>query len=135
MNLTISDADLLSAFEDASLPLDQFHHAQHVRMAFLYLQKYEPLEAIARFSAALIRFAAANGKPGLYHETITWAYLLLIRERLARAVTPQTWEDFAARNPDLLTWHDGILQKYYRPETLQSPLARHVFIFPDLHPI
>jgi hypothetical protein len=135
MNLTISDADLLSAFEDASLPPDQFHHAQHVRMAFLYLQKYEPLEAIARFSAALNRFAAAHGKPGLYHETITWAYLLLIRERLARAPAPQTWPDFAAHNPDLLTWRDGILTKHYRPETLEAPLARRVFVFPDRHPI
>jgi hypothetical protein len=129
---TFSDADLLSAFEDASLPIDRFHHAQHVRMAFLYLQKYEPLEAIARFSEALNRFAAAHGEPGQYHETITWAYLLLIRERLARAGTSQTWDEFAARNPDLLTWRDGILAKYYRPETLQSPLARRVFVFPNL---
>ena len=74
---TFSDADLLSAFDDTSLPIDRFHHAQHVRMAFLYLQTYEPLEAIARFSEALKRFAAAHGKPGLYHETITWAYLFL----------------------------------------------------------
>ncbi len=103
-------------------------------MAFLYLQKYETLEAIARFSQALNRFAAAIGKPGLYHETITWAYLLVIRERLARAAAPQNWDEFAARNPDLLTWHDGILTKYYQPETLQSPLARRVFVFPDRHP-
>jgi hypothetical protein len=135
MNLTVSDADLLSAFEHATLPLDHFHHAQHVRVAFLYLQKYDALEAIAHFSVALNRFAAAHGKHGLYHETITWAYLLLIRERLARTATPPTWEAFAAANPDLLTPRDGILTKYYRPETLQSSLARRVFVFPDRHPI
>jgi hypothetical protein len=97
----------------------------------LYLQKYAPLEALERFSSNLARFAAAHGKPNLYHETITWAFLLLIRERIARAESPQTWEEFSAANADLLRWDDNILKKYYRPETLASALARSVFLFPD----
>ena len=79
-------------------------------MAFLYLQRYPPLEAIERFSSALIRFATANGKPNLYHETITWAFLLLIRERMVRAGSAQTWAEFAAANPDLTCWEDSILK-------------------------
>ena len=63
MNPAMSDADLFSAFEDATLPPDQFHHAQHVRVAFLYLQKYEALEAIARFSAALIALPWRSENP------------------------------------------------------------------------
>ena len=38
--------------------------------------------AIQRFGDSLRRFAAAYGKQGLYHETITWAYLLLLNERI-----------------------------------------------------
>jgi hypothetical protein len=41
------------------------------------------------------------------------------------------WEEFAARNPDLLEWKDGILGRYYRQETLKSELARSIFLFPD----
>ena len=41
------------------------------------------------------------------------------------------WDRFAERNPDLLTWKDGILGRYYRESTLQSELARTVFVFPD----
>ena len=130
----MNDAEWMQAFETAALPASSFHHADHVKMAFLYLQKYAPLEALSRFSAALTRFAQANGKPALYNETITWAYLLLIRERLFRVGVPQTWAEFAAHNSDLLTWHGGILTKYYQPETLQSPLARRVFVFPDRQP-
>ena len=100
-------------------------------MAFLYLQKHTPLEALGRFSSALARFAAANGNPNLYNETITWALLLLIRERVARADSPQTWAEFSASNTDLLRWDDNILKKYYRPETLSSELAKNVFLFPD----
>ena len=100
-------------------------------MAFLYVLKFAPLEALARFSADLTRFAAAHGKPNLYNETITWAFLLLIRERLARGKSGQTWAEFAASNADLLRWDENILKKYYRPETLTSELAKSVFLFPD----
>jgi hypothetical protein len=127
----MNDSEWMEAFERCTLPNDSFHHADHVRMAFLYLQKYAPLEALRRFSLALARFAAAHGKPNLYHETITWAFLLLIRERIARSNSPQTWAEFSAANPDLLRWDDNVLKKYYRPETLASELAKSVFLFPD----
>ena len=127
----MNDSEWMEAFERCTLANDSFHHADHVRMAFLYLQKYAPLEALRRFSLALARLAAAHGKPNLYHETITWAFLLLIRERIARSNSPQTWAEFSAANTDLLRWDDNILKKYYRPETLASELAKSVFLFPD----
>lgn len=127
----MNDSEWMQAFETCTLPNSSFHHADHVKMAFLYLQKYSPLEALGRFSAALARFATANGKPALYNETITWAFLLLIRERIARASSPQTWAEFSAANEDLLRWDDNVLKKYYRSETLTSELAKSVFIFPD----
>jgi hypothetical protein len=121
---------LIKQFEDGTPP-DTFHHADHVRLAFEYLYRYPALEALEKFSAALRRFAAAQGRPQLYHETITWAYLLLIRERMARAGRSQTWEEFAERNPDLLIWKGGVLATLYRQETLDSDLARHTFVLPD----
>jgi hypothetical protein len=127
----VTDHEFLTAFENATLPLEAFRHADHVRMAFLYLGRYPLLEAIRRFSASLVNFATAHGKTNLYNQTITWAYLLLIQERLARAVRHQTWDEFAAANPDLLTWSDSVLKKYYREETLKSELARATFVFPD----
>jgi len=123
--------ELIEQFERGATAADSFHHADHVRLAFEYLRRYTALEALAMFSAALKRFAAAQGKAQRYHETITWAYLLLIRERRARAGHTQTWEEFAARNPDLLVWKGGVLAKFYRQETLDSDLARHMFVLPD----
>jgi hypothetical protein len=41
------------------------------------------------------------------------------------------WDEFSRWNPDLLVWKDGILSRYYQPMTLQSDLARAVFLFPD----
>jgi hypothetical protein len=127
----MKDSEWMEAFESCTLPNDSFHHQDHVKMAFLYLQKYKPLEALGHFSCALIRFATAHGKPNLYNETITWAFLLLIRERIARTNSRETWAEFSATNTDLLRWDDNILLKYYRPETLTSELAKRVFLFPD----
>lgn len=64
-------------------------------------------------------------------EDCTWAFLLLIRERMARPGREQAWLQFAASNTDLLQWEDNILKKYYRDETLASNLARSTFLFPD----
>ena len=100
-------------------------------MAFEYLGRYPALEALARFSDALRRFAAAQGKPNLYHETITWAYVLIIRQRMAQSAKPQEWDEFAQNNPDLFVWKKGILSRYYSEDVLKSDLARKVFIFPD----
>jgi len=130
----MSNEETIEQFEQGCAPGGTFHHSDHIRVAFAYLSRYSALEALQKFPDALRRFAAAQGKPDLYHETITWAYLFLIRERMQRTGHTQTWEEFAAANPDLLTWEHGtggILAQYYSPETLNTPAARAAFVLPD----
>ena len=126
----LSNRRLIQQFECNLIPEDSFHHADHVRLAFAYLREYTPLEALDKFCTALKRYAAARGKSQLYHETITHAYFFLIRERMARC-PGSDWENFSRQNPDLLVWRNGILTRYYEESTLQSELARAVFLFPD----
>ena len=128
---TMSGEELIQQFEDGKTPPATFHHADHIRLAFEYLCRHPVLTGIERFSSALRRFAVTIGRPQLYHETITWAYLLLIHERIARVGQPLAWDEFAARNRDLLVWKGGVLSKLYRPETLESDLAKKVFLLPD----
>jgi hypothetical protein len=128
----MDDRLLLTAFEDCSFPADLFHHRQHIRVAWLILRDERSLlPAIERFSNGLKRFAESKGASGLYHETITWAYLLLIHERMHQGPPHETFDDFAADHPDLLTWKPSVLEAYYRPETLGSQRAREVFVMPD----
>jgi hypothetical protein len=127
----LTDDKFMARFEDCTLSSQSFHHSDHVKMAFLYLGRYPTLEAMQRFSDSLVRFAAAKGHPELYHETITWALLLLIRERMVRAAHQQSWAEFAESNVDLLNWNSNVLKRYYLDETLSSDLARKHFLFPD----
>jgi hypothetical protein len=135
----MTDDQLVIAFEDCTLRNEEFHHRDHVRVGFLYMSRFPGLEGMRRFSEGLERFAAASGRHNLYHETITWAFLLLIRERLARAREcvgrSPSWDEFAADNQDLLKGKDHVLRGYYRDETLKSELARRTFVFPDRNSI
>jgi hypothetical protein len=123
-------SELFEKFVDTTLPADQFHHHQHVQVAWLFVRKYGMPAALGEFSTAIKRFADAKGATGLYHETITWAFLLLIAEREARHPS-DTWEGFAGTNADLLVWKPSILDRYYSGDLLKSDLARKVFVFPD----
>jgi len=122
---------LLEKFVDTTLPADQFHHQQHVQVAWLFVRKYGMPLAISEFTAAIKRFADAKGATGLYHETITWAFLFLIADRQARQ-SNETWQDFQSANQDLLTWKPSILERYYSKELLASDLAKRTFLMPDL---
>ena len=127
----LADDALLLAFEDGTLPPGAFHHRHHVRTAWILLERRPVLDVLAGFTAGLRRLAAAAGQPGLYHETITWAYVLLVHERRA-AARGEDWPAFAARNPDLLAWKPSVLEaRYYREETLWSARARETFVLPD----
>ena len=128
--MTPDQAAFVRSFEACTLPADRFHHADHVRLGWVMLRE-EPLpRALAWFCDGLKRYAASLGKAGLYHETITVAFLLLIQERQQRQPA-ETFSEFAARNPDLLRWRPSVLDRYYREDTLASDLARRAFLLPD----
>lgn len=127
----MNDRELLSAFEASSLSPGTFGHRAHVRVAWAYLQELPVGDALERVSEGLRRLTRAFGKEGMYHETVTVAYVLLINERIERMGRGGTWEDFEAQNSDLFDRDRPILERYYKPETLKSDLARRIFVFPD----
>ena len=121
---------LVQAFEACTLPPDQFNHHAHMTVALWYLAQLPLDQATDKMRTAIQRFAAFHHQAQLYNETITCAYLFLIRERMAHCEAAN-WEEFANQNSDLLIWKGGVLATLYRQETLDSDLARHTFVLPD----
>ena len=119
------------AFESLTLAAQSFRHASHVRLAWIYLRRMPLPAAMRRYADRLGAFAAHNGKPGLYHETITYAFPLLINERMAGGPETENWEEFQRRNPDLLEGVRQILGRYYTDDRLASAQARAHFLMPD----
>ena len=126
----LSDETFVLEFLSCRLPAGEFHHRDHVRLGWLML-RHEPWpDALVRFRDGLKRYATSLGQTGLYHETITVAYLLLIHERQERDGA-RSFDEFAAKHGDLL----GVAALGARPvlprETLDSDLARRTFVLPD----
>lgn len=132
--------DLLKALEDCALPAAALDHRAHVQAGFAYLQRHGYAGALDAMARALARFAAHHGKAGLYHQTVTAAFLALIHERMAEDLLAQgaaialdgarelDWDGFAARHPELFA--PDLLTRYYSRDTLRSDLARRCFVLP-----
>lgn len=125
MEGNVKDEEFLAALESGQLAPEQFSHAAHLRAAFCYLARQPFLEACIAMRNSLQGFAARIGKPGLYHETITIAFMSLVAERAARHACSDSAE-FLALYPELQD--KALLRGYYAPEVLDSELARRHFI-------
>lgn len=122
-------AEELRALETGALDLAKFPHSEHVRLGYEMLGRYDFADALVRFSRGLKLLTTKAGKPQVYHETITVAFLALINERRARGPT-QSWREFEAANPDL--FEKRCLEKWYGAEQLATDLARKTFCLPTL---
>lgn len=130
--LSREDQKLLDKFETAVLPKEQFHHEDHVKLAWLYLQLYPVSEVLQRYAHGIKHLGRAFAIPELYHETITWAYIFIINARMKKMHYPDEWWRFKELNEDIFEWGNAtLIQKYYRDETLQSNAARKWFHLPD----
>jgi hypothetical protein len=126
-----ADEAFLRSLRDGTLP--SLSHDAHVRYAWLVLQRAPLLTALEEIRRGLLAFAAAKGKPEVFHETITWAFILLIHERIQRGHGGKDWREFLVQNADL---REGLtaLHELYDADVLDSELARHTFVLPARPP-
>ena len=118
---------VLADFEAGRIDPARFPHSEHVRVSYELLERHPFPEALLHLARGLRRLAAKAGRPEVYHETITAAFLALIAERRLSG-DHADWEDFAARNPDL--FRKEFLAEIYEPAVLESSVARQTFILP-----
>ena len=130
MRVSERERELLWSFADLSYPIADFDHAEHIRLAWTLLAELPLFEAMLRFRHLLKAFAGHHGATGLYNETITCFYLLLIRERMDRLGPDQDWEAFRASNSDLFARPKAFLERWYPGETAFSPEAKQSFRLP-----
>jgi hypothetical protein len=125
----MSDDDFVNALESCELPNQVFRHREHVRLTFIYLRRYGFAGAGTRIAEAIRRYAAHNGAPGKYHETITVAWLRIVYEAAAGMREDAGFEELVEAFPSLL--NKSTLQEYYSSELLGSEAARVSFVEAD----
>ena len=117
----MDDVGLTRALERGELADAGFHHADHLRVAWVYLLECGGADAaLARMAATLRRFAASVGKPDKYSDALTafWIYQLAS----ARAMMPgATIDDVFTAWPRLLD--KDLVLAYYSGDAASSRSA------------
>lgn len=126
--MSISGPALLDDFENLRLSAPEFQHADHVRVAFDILDKYDFADACARYAGTIRSMAESVGAMDKYNATITFAFMSVIAERKTKSNAANA-DAFIAANPDLL--QRDILSNWYSKERLTSAMARAQFLLPD----
>ena len=130
MRVGPAQRELLARFTALEYPKQDFHHAEHLELAWALLAARPLLDAMGEFRHLLQAFAAHHGAQGLYNETITCFYLLLIRERMDTLGEDQDWPAFRQANPDLFSSPKAFLERWYPVGAAFSPEAKQSFRLP-----
>lgn len=129
----LTDSEFIHAFETCQLPNESFHHRDHIRLAWIYLQRYPELEVREHMAACIRKFAAHHGKSDKYHETVTVAWLRLVANGIARMPSGSSFEQLTSALPELLD--KRTLEQFYSLAALASESARNFWVEPDLQPL
>ena len=131
----MTDNEFLAAFEACTL--EEFHHRDHVKVAYLYLRRHSLDDAIAKVRNGLQALAAAWGAPvddleKGYHETMTQAWVRLVHLALHDRVASESADAFCDQQPNLM--QKTYLRSFYSRERLTTWEAKRGFVEPDLAP-
>jgi N-formylglutamate deformylase len=129
----MTDQEFVAAFETCTLPNEDFHHRDHLRLAWIYLEQFGLAKARERLAESIRRYALYHGKSEKYHHTVTIAWLQLIEHAVRGASGGASFEDVLKQFPGLL--NRKALDQYYSAAALGSPAARTSFVPPDKEPL
>ena len=128
------DLEFRVAFENGDIPAAEFHHRDHLRLAYVYLCEHETQMAIEIFREHVKKFLSDNGVPDdKYHETVTRSWVQAVRHFMEMCGSATSFEEMINHDNRLLDM--DLMLTHYRRETLFSDSARLKFIQPDLEPI
>ncbi|HXU21117.1 MAG TPA: hypothetical protein VN788_11090 [Verrucomicrobiae bacterium] len=121
----LDDDEFLAAFYSFRLAPSEFHHADHLRLAWLEVHR-QPIEAVlSRVRAGIQAFAAHHDASHIYHETITTAWVRLIATH-----DEKSFDEFLNRNEHRLNL--DLLHRFWTPALLRSDEARARWMPPNL---
>ena len=124
----LSDSEFLVAFKSALLPTAHFHHADHLRLAWLIVHRMPLAESEAWIRTAISHYAATHGLSGLYHETVSLAWV-----RLVATHHEATFDEFLHVHQARLRFN--LLHEFWSAALLASPAAKQRWVEPDLRPL
>jgi hypothetical protein len=128
--LHLNDEEFVRAFESCELDGESFHHADHLRLAWIYICQYGEPAATELMLTGIRLFAVHVGKPQKFHYTQTCAWVRLIAAAQRSSPDLTSFTEFVATHPHLLD--ANALAKHYSKVLIESSAARMSWVEPDL---
>src|SRR5712671_1850487 len=130
----MDDETFVARFEAAAFPMDQWHHREHIKIAYLYLRRYTFGDALKRMRLNIQSLNASHKVPESpargYNETMTQAWLRLVHTSLSQYGSADNADAFYDQHPELS--QSKILRLFYSKDLLKSPSLKYKFVEPDL---
>jgi len=129
----LSDDEVLQAFEACQLDPASFHHADHIRLAWLYVRRHGPAKAETLLIDGIRKFAQRAGAPQKFHHTTTIAWTRLVAAACGKPNSGGSFSEWIKTHPELLNKH--LLKEHFSAERLELSEARNGWLDPDLKPL
>ena len=130
---SVSDDEVLRVFEACRLDPAKFHHADHIRLAWLCVERYGAIEAETKLVDGLRQFTNRAGVPQKFMHTTTIAWTRLVTAAYAGSPRTVNFSEWIELYPELL--ERDLLARYYSPRRLETEEARSGWVEPDLAPL
>lgn len=129
----MTDDEFLRAFADGTIANHEFRHRDHLRLAWLQVTRLGTEDAAEAVTQGIRRFAAAQGVPDKYHETMTQFWVRVVAYMATARPDLDEFDLFLEAFPQLLD--KGLPLRHWERETLMSPAARAAWVEPDVLPM
>ena len=130
----LSDTEFLFQFENQTLNVRHFNHIGHLRLAWLYLNRYDVDTAVKFACAGIQAYSVSLGASRKFHVTITDALVRIMAQR-RDIMREKEWELFLVENKDLVEDALSVLDQYFSRALLFSEQARTSLVQPDRKPL
>lgn len=129
------DQQFLDRFERGQWPVEDWHHKDHVRLAYLILSLEPDFDsAMRRIRGSIQRHNEAQGievtPTSGYHETVTRGWLTLVKLMLDEYGPRESAAAFIEERVELQ--NNKVLRLFYSRELMMSELARREWVEPDI---
>lgn len=135
--VSTQDSEYLKRFASCEVPLSEFHHKEHIRLAYTLLSQNDTDDvdkAYVELKSLLQNYLEHNEVPeSKFHVTMTKAWLMAVNHFMHSSAPSTDFENFISKN-EMLNDKD-IMFSHYSREVILSDEARADFVSPDIEHI
>ncbi len=129
----MTDQSSVHAWLHGKLAAGDFHHHDHLRLAWMLIDHHGPERAGDVLAALLRHVAEAHGRPERYHETLTRFWLRIVVH--VRDRRPELADLDAAISALPILLDKDLPFRHWSRSAMASEVARRRWLEPDLVPL